>query len=112
MMCILRGERIDLSGTNVHSVILLQVWIFLLIHATGFDNHRAGILIHLHHALDQPLTPGNLPFHFPRGYIIQIKVSPSVSLGDPQQLTTFFKPVAVEIAIIDKGVRSFIHHRV
>ncbi len=80
MVSLFRREENRILSIQADPVEVLKVWISSLLASVRTEQHRTGLLIHLHDLRDHSLAGCDLALELSRRQIIEVKLPPVVPL--------------------------------
>ena len=86
---------------------VIRIFAFVETRSGEVDNPVR--LIHVIDLANHPFALRHLSFHLPVRAVYQVKMTPSVPLGDPEQFFSVVEVVSVIVIIIDKSLCLLVH---
>ena len=103
MVSIFRCQAEQFSILYIQPVYFLEIGIFTGIFSASYQINHPGGIVHMQHPFHYPFPFGQLSFHLTVIRIIEIKMAPSVTLRNPEDLVPVFQIVAIQQIIINKS---------
>ncbi len=85
MICIFGGQQFLMLPVEVDAVIMSKIWILTFFLSSCQKIENAILFVYVKHLGHWAITMCDLVFHFARGEVVKIHLTPIATLGVPEE---------------------------
>ena len=110
MIALFRSERHHILAVHTYFIIMYEIWVLILVHATSREIDFSLLFIHTLDAANKPFALCNLSDNLRLLHIVEIEMIPVVALAHPEQLLAILDKLAPQTTIVYKGIGTLLYH--